>query len=115
MSRQIINEDYSRYDFKDPETFVFRSQKGLTRSTVEEISRMKNEPEWMRNFRLKAYDYFMNRPMPGWEETFRILTLTTFTIMQSPLTKWVATGTKFLKISKGLLKNWVYQKQNESS
>jgi Fe-S cluster assembly protein SufB len=66
MSRQIINEDYSRYDFKDPETFVFRSQKGLTRSTVEEISRMKNEPEWMRNFRLKAYDYFMNRPMPGW-------------------------------------------------
>jgi Fe-S cluster assembly protein SufB len=66
MSRQIINEDYSRYDFKDPETFIFRSQKGLTRSTVEEISRMKNEPEWMRNFRLKAYDYFMNRPMPGW-------------------------------------------------
>jgi Fe-S cluster assembly protein SufB len=66
MSRTVINEDYSRYDFKDPEEFVFRSKRGLTRSTVEEISKMKNEPEWMLNFRLKSYDYFMDRPMPSW-------------------------------------------------
>lgn len=66
MSRTVINEDYSKYDFKDPEEFVFRSKRGLTRSTVEEISKMKNEPEWMRNFRLKSYDYFMDRPMPNW-------------------------------------------------
>ncbi|MDH2899571.1 MAG: Fe-S cluster assembly protein SufB [archaeon] len=66
MSRTVINEDYSKYDFKDPEEFVFRSQRGLTRSTVEEISKMKNEPDWMLNFRLKAYDYFMDRPMPSW-------------------------------------------------
>ena len=55
MSKQIINEDYSKYDFKDPEDFVFRSKRGLTRSTVAEISKMKNEPEWMLNIRLKAY------------------------------------------------------------
>ena len=66
MATQVINEDYSKYDFKDPEILVFKSKKGLTRSTVEEISKMKNEPEWMRNFRLKSYDYFMNRPMPSW-------------------------------------------------
>lgn len=66
MSRQVINEDYSKYDFKDPEILVFKSKKGLTRATVEEISKMKNEPEWMRNYRLKAYDYFMDRPMPSW-------------------------------------------------
>ena len=66
MSRQVINEDYSKYDFKDPEILVFKSKKGLTRATVEEISKMKNEPEWMRNYRLKAYDYFMDRPMPNW-------------------------------------------------
>lgn len=66
MSRQIINEDYTKYDFKDPENFVFRSKRGLTRNTVEEISKMKGEPEWMRNLRLKAYDYFMERPMPLW-------------------------------------------------
>ncbi|MDA4130542.1 MAG: Fe-S cluster assembly protein SufB [Thaumarchaeota archaeon] len=66
MSRQIVNEDYSRYDFRDPEELVFKSQRGLTRSTVVEISQMKNEPKWMLDFRLKAYDYFMDRPMPNW-------------------------------------------------
>ena len=66
MSRQVINEDYSKYDFKDPEDFVFRSKRGLTKSTVEEISKMKNEPEWMLNIRLKSYEYFMQRPMPLW-------------------------------------------------
>ncbi|MHB8566769.1 MAG: Fe-S cluster assembly protein SufB [Nitrososphaerales archaeon] len=66
MSRQVINEDYSKYDFRDPEQLVFKSKRGLTRATVEEISKMKNEPEWMLNFRLKSYDYFMDRPMPNW-------------------------------------------------
>ncbi|MHB8566625.1 MAG: Fe-S cluster assembly protein SufB [Nitrososphaerales archaeon] len=66
MAQQVINEDYSKYDFKDPEELVFKSQRGLTRSTVIEISKMKNEPEWMLNFRLKSYDYFMDRPMPNW-------------------------------------------------
>ena len=61
VARQIINEDYSKYDFKDPEEFVFRSKRGLTRSTVVEISKMKNEPEWMLNIRLKAYEYFMQK------------------------------------------------------
>ena len=62
----VSNTDNARTDFKDPEQFVFRSKKGLTRSVVEEISRMKDEPEWMLNFRLRAYDYFMNKPMPNW-------------------------------------------------
>lgn len=66
MAQQVINEDYSKYDFKDPEELVFKSQRGLTRSTVVEISKMKNEPEWMLDFRLKSYDYFMDRPMPNW-------------------------------------------------
>ncbi len=66
MLQQIINEDYTKYDFKDPEDLVFKSHRGLTRSTVIEISKMKNEPEWMLNFRLKSYDYFVDRPMPNW-------------------------------------------------
>jgi Fe-S cluster assembly protein SufB len=66
VSPTAMNEDYNHRDFKDPEEFVFRSKRGLTRSTVEEISNVKNEPVWMRNFRLRAYDYFMDRPMPNW-------------------------------------------------
>jgi Fe-S cluster assembly protein SufB len=55
-----------QYGFKDPETFVFKTRKGLDREIVEQISAMKGEPEWMLEFRLKALDHFMKRPMPTW-------------------------------------------------
>jgi Fe-S cluster assembly protein SufB len=57
--------DY-RYGFSDPETFVFKSQKGLNREIVEKISLMKGEPAWMLEFRLKALEHFKQRPMPMW-------------------------------------------------
>ncbi len=62
---QIDIGDY-QYGFRDEEDYVFKSEKGLTRDTVIEISQMKGEPEWMLEFRLKAYDYFLKRPMPTW-------------------------------------------------
>jgi Fe-S cluster assembly protein SufB len=59
--------DYSKYDFKDStDLYVYTSKKGLSRGTVEEISRIKNEPEWMLDFRLRSYDIFMKKPMPVW-------------------------------------------------
>jgi Fe-S cluster assembly protein SufB len=57
--------DY-QYVFKDPETFVYKSGKGLSEEVVRKISEMKDEPEWMLNFRLKALDHFLKRPMPKW-------------------------------------------------
>lgn len=57
--------DY-KYGFRDPETYVFKSCKGLDREIVEQISAMKGEPKWMLEFRLKALDHFMKRPMPTW-------------------------------------------------
>jgi Fe-S cluster assembly protein SufB len=59
--------DYSTYDFKDStDMYVYTSKKGLSRGTIEEISKIKNEPEWMLNFRLRSYDIFMKKPMPLW-------------------------------------------------
>jgi Fe-S cluster assembly protein SufB len=59
--------DYSKYDFKDStDLYVYTSKKGLSRGTIEEISRIKNEPQWMLDFRLRSYDIFMNKPMPVW-------------------------------------------------
>ncbi|MBA2595811.1 MAG: Fe-S cluster assembly protein SufB [Chloroflexia bacterium] len=55
-----------KYGFRDEEDYVFKSGRGLTRGTVEEISAMKDEPDWMRDFRLKALDHFEKRPMPNW-------------------------------------------------
>src|SRR3990172_12026527 len=55
-----------RYGFSDPETSVFKSRKGLDREVVEQISRLKVEPAWMLEYRLKALDHFYKRPMPTW-------------------------------------------------
>lgn len=55
-----------QYGFQDPETYVFKSRKGLDREIVEQISEMKGEPKWMLDYRLKALEHFENRPMPNW-------------------------------------------------
>src|SRR5215204_1808984 len=57
--------DY-RYGFHDVEDYKFKSGRGLTREMVTQISEMKNEPAWMRQFRLKALDIFHRKPMPNW-------------------------------------------------
>jgi len=59
-----INE--YQYGFSDPDTFVFKSRKGLDEDVVRQISIMKGEPEWMLKFRLKAYQHFELRPTPTW-------------------------------------------------
>ena len=46
--------------------YVHLSKKGLTKDTVREISQLKEEPQWMLDFRLRAYDVFMKKPMPQW-------------------------------------------------
>ncbi len=59
--------DYAeKYGFHDAEHNVFKSGRGLSREVVENISRMKDEPQWMLDFRLKALDHFQKRPMPSW-------------------------------------------------
>ncbi len=63
--------DYTeKYGFHDAENYLYKAPKGLTRELVEKISEFKNEPQWMREFRLKALDYFLARPMPTWGSPF---------------------------------------------
>jgi Fe-S cluster assembly protein SufB len=68
MSDTKILKDIGDYQFgfKDPETYVFKSRLGLDREIVEQISKMKGEPQWMLDFRLKAFEHFKKRPMPTW-------------------------------------------------
>jgi Fe-S cluster assembly protein SufB len=67
MATENLEMDYSKYDFKDStEMYVHLSKKGLSREVVEEISKLKNEPKWMLDFRLRSYDVFMKKPMPNW-------------------------------------------------
>ncbi|MDR7555929.1 MAG: Fe-S cluster assembly protein SufB [Armatimonadota bacterium] len=61
-----IELDHYKYGFREPERYVFKSRRGLDREVVEQISYMKQEPDWMRAFRLHAYEHFVRRPMPTW-------------------------------------------------
>ena len=60
-----VKEEY-RYGFHDQENAVFKSEKGLTHQVIDQISDIKNEPEWMRRFRHDALEIFLAKPMPTW-------------------------------------------------
>jgi len=63
---QGIKDEY-KYGFHDStDAYSFQSGKGLNREIVHQISEMKNEPQWMRDYRLKALDVFWQRPTPQW-------------------------------------------------
>src|SRR3978361_1755141 len=66
-SLRSLGSDYTeRYGFHDAENYLYKAPKGLNREIVEKISEFKNEPQWMRDFRLKALEYFLARSMPTW-------------------------------------------------
>ncbi len=48
------------------EGYVFKPRKGLNEDIIRDMSKMKGEPHWMLDFRLKAYKRFLRRPMPTW-------------------------------------------------
>jgi len=64
-----VAQDLSDYKFgwsDSDEGYAFTSGTGLTRETVAAISERKNEPSWMRDLRLRAFDAYERRPMPNW-------------------------------------------------
>ncbi|BBO33210.1 Fe-S cluster assembly protein SufB [Lacipirellula parvula] len=70
MSSDVLEQDalgdINKYDFITPSHDVFRAAKGLNRTIVEQISEMKKEPAWMRDFRLRSLKIFESKPMPNW-------------------------------------------------
>ncbi len=62
-----INADYKeKYGFSDAENYLYKAPKGLTEDTVRHLSAHKQEPQWMLDFRLKAYEQFLAKPQPTW-------------------------------------------------
>ena len=66
LLRDLDKQYLEKYGFHDPEQYVYKAPKGLSRQVVEEISWIKQEPEWMRQFRLRALEIFFSKPMPTW-------------------------------------------------
>ena len=56
-----------QYGFHDPvDKYVFTARKGIDRDIVSQISAIKSEPAWMRDFRLEALEIFFKKPLPTW-------------------------------------------------
>ena len=66
MQEKIPSREEYKYGFHDDVESVYKTEKGLTEEIVREISAKKNEPQWMLDYRLKAFEHFKNRPMPEW-------------------------------------------------
>ena len=55
-----------KYGFHDEEAPVFKAEKGLSTAVIHQLSDLKGEPDWMRQYRLRALKHFLERPMPNW-------------------------------------------------
>ncbi len=58
--------EINKYNFHTESKAVFKARKGIDAEIVNQISDMKDEPDWMRQFRLKSLEIFNSKPMPTW-------------------------------------------------
>ena len=58
--------EINKYNFRTETTGVFKAQKGINEKIVRQISEIKNEPQWMTDFRVSSLKMFDERPMPKW-------------------------------------------------
>ncbi len=82
-------EDINRniYDIKNKDEYEFKIKKGLSKDIVEEISAKKNEPSWMRDFRLKALDVYNSLKLPTWGPDLSCLNMDEIATYVKPKTK----------------------------
>ena len=93
MSKDEVKfqEDY-KYGFKDEDTSIVNTGIGLTEDVVRQISKLKDEPEWMLEFRLKAFRAFQEMPMPSFGPDLSMLNFDSYTY--------------FTRMANGETKNW---------
>ena len=62
MSKTAYKKSAYKYGFSTPEISIFKTKKGIDSNVVRAISLEKNEDKKMLNFRLRAYQFFINQP-----------------------------------------------------
>lgn len=66
MKTRVDEVDRNIYDFKNKDDYEFKMKKGLNKEIIEEISRQKNDPDWMRKIRLDALAMYDKLKLPTW-------------------------------------------------
>ena len=76
-----------KYGFRDEDISIFKTEKGLNEDVIRQISKYKNEPEWMLEYRLKAYKEFAKRPLPSFGPDLSEIDFNDFTYFIRPSDK----------------------------
>ena len=83
----LKTQDEYKYDFKDKDVTIFNTGKGLNEDVVRAISKAKNEPDWMLELRLKAYQKFVELPLPKWGPDLSEIDFNDFVYYKKPSDK----------------------------
>lgn len=86
MTENIESKEYA-YGFSDKDISVYKTSAGLSEEIVREISKIKNEPQWMLDFRLKSYQCFIETPMPSFGVDLSKLNFNDYTYYIKPSDK----------------------------
>lgn len=80
MSKDDVKfqEDY-KYGFKDKDVSILKTGIGLNEDIIRQISKLKNEPNWMLEYRLKSYKAFLKLPLPSFGPDLSSLDYDTYT------------------------------------
>ena len=92
MSKKDIKfqEDY-KYGFKDKDVSILKTDIGLNEDIIRQISKLKNEPEWMLDYRLKSFKAFQKLPMPSFGPDLSSLDFDSYTYFTRLANKEVQT------------------------
>ena len=83
----VSDIDRSIYDVIDEEKDAFRLESGLSEDVVKKISEEKNDPDWMRNFRLQSLKVYNEMPVPDWGPSIEGLNMDNIATYVRPNTK----------------------------
>lgn len=84
---QIDEMDRGIYDIRNEDIFSFKSEKGLTKEIIETISKEKEDPEWMKEFRLKALNIYNKLKLPTWGPSLEELDMSDIVTYVRPKSK----------------------------
>ena len=87
---EVKDIDRSVYDIKDEEKDVYQVSEGLTPAIVEQISKEKNDPKWMHDFRLRSLDIYNQMKVPDWGPSIDGLNMNNIVTYVRPNTKMSA-------------------------
>src|SRR5690554_1851209 len=73
-----------KYDFKNEDVSIADTGKGISEQVIRQISALKEEPEWMLDFRLKSYNQFKKMPMPNFGPDISIVDFDSYTYFIRP-------------------------------